>query len=299
MHAFRAVQFCLLGDFLWNAFFVTVPAITNRISKGNKEKKEGTIPLNLHGMAIGNGLTNPELQYPEYAEMAFKNSHNIQVIDEAAYNEMTGASGSCTALVKKCNSINRENPGPMEIFYCQSAVAVCNTVFMVPYEITGLNPYDIREKCEKPPLCYDFSNINTFLNADSTKKALHISRESHKWESCNFGVHSHFMNDWMKDMSPKVADVLNDGIRVLVYAGDVDFICNYLGNRAWTVALDWDHKDEFNAAEDKDWNSRAGLSKSAHGFTFLQVYDAGHMVPMDKPQVSLAMINQFFTGKDF
>jgi len=48
-------------------------------------------------------------------------------------------------------------------------------------------------------------------------------------------------------MSSKVANVLNDDIRVLIFAGDADFVCNYLGNRAWTVALDWDHKDEFNA----------------------------------------------------
>jgi hypothetical protein len=41
-----------------------VPAITHRIWQGNNEKKEGTIQLNLQGMAIGNGLTNPEVQYP-------------------------------------------------------------------------------------------------------------------------------------------------------------------------------------------------------------------------------------------
>lgn len=25
------------------------------------------------------------------------------------------------------------------------------------------NVYDIREKCEHPPLCYDFSNVDKFL----------------------------------------------------------------------------------------------------------------------------------------
>jgi hypothetical protein len=41
-----------------------VPAITHRIWQGNNDMKEGTIQLNLQGMAIGNGLTNPEIQYP-------------------------------------------------------------------------------------------------------------------------------------------------------------------------------------------------------------------------------------------
>jgi len=29
------------------------------------------------------------------------------------------------------------------------------------------NVYDIREKCEVPPLCYDFSNAGKYLNDDS------------------------------------------------------------------------------------------------------------------------------------
>ena len=188
-------------EYAKNPLFITgesyaghyVPAITHRIWKGNKEKKEGTIPLNLQGMAIGNGLTNPEVQYPKYADMAFKYSHHIQVISEDEYNTMISATSSCTTLIKKCNSVNKETPGPLEIFYCQSAVAVCNYVFMMPYELTMLNPYDMREKCERLPLCYDFSNFEKFLNAESTKKALHISHERHRWESCNMGAHSNFI----------------------------------------------------------------------------------------------------------
>ena len=63
----------------------------------------------------------------------------------------------------------------------------------------------------------------------------------------------------MKNFAPFVADLLNDDIPVLIYAGDVDFICNYLGNRAWTLNLEWSHKDEFNTVEEKDWNNGAGL----------------------------------------
>jgi len=33
--------------------------------------------------------------------------------------------------------------------------------------------------------------------------------------------------------------------------------------------------------------------------TFLQVYDAGHMVPSDQPEHSLTMITQFLNGQAF
>jgi hypothetical protein len=40
----------------------------------------------------------------------------------------------------------------------------------------------------------------------------------------------------------------------------------------------------------------AGLLRSANGFSFLQVHDAGHMVPRDQPAVALAMLNAFTKG---
>ena len=61
------------------------------------------------------------------------------------------------------------------------------------------------------------------------------------------------------------------------YAGDVDFICNWLGNKKWTLALDWEHRADFNSAADADWkvdSKSAGRLRSSNGFSFLQVRDA-------------------------
>jgi carboxypeptidase C (cathepsin A) len=46
------------------------------------------------------------------------------------------------------------------------------------------------------------------------------------------------------------------GIPALVYAGDVDFICNYLGNKAWTLKLEWEGEESFNGAEEHSWKIR-------------------------------------------
>ena len=46
-----------------------VPAISHYIWKKNQEaNEEDKIPLK--GMAVGNGLTNPEIQYSAYPDMA-------------------------------------------------------------------------------------------------------------------------------------------------------------------------------------------------------------------------------------
>jgi cathepsin A (carboxypeptidase C) len=273
-----------------------VPAIAHRVHKGNQNPTDKTIPLNLAGLAIGNGLTNPEEQYKWYPEMVWNNSHGIKVVDEKVYEAMKAVVPKCTALIHECN----QGDGAMNSFACQTAFVVCNLGLTSPYQATGLNPYDIRKKCEHPPLCYDFSVVGDFLNLESTKQALGVDEaHSHQWASCNYGINMKFHTDWMKDFSHYVAELLDAGLPTLAYAGDVDFICNYLGNQAWTLGLDWSHKDDFTAAEPHDWNDGSGLARTANGFTFLQVYDAGHMVPADQPQVSLDMLKHFLAGGKF
>jgi len=273
-----------------------VPAISHRIWVGNNHPADNTITLNFAGLAIGNGLTNPEVQYQYYPEMVFNNSHHIKVVDESEYEAMKAVVPKCAKLIHQCNA----GDSALNNFACQTAFVVCNVGLTSPYQATGLNPYDIRKKCEYPPLCYDFSAVQDFLNLESTKQALGVDEShAHNWQSCNYGINMRFHTDWMKDFSPYVADLLNAGFPALIYTGDVDFICNYLGNQAWTLALEWAHKDEFNAAEPHDWNDGKGLARTIGSFTFLQVYDAGHMVPTDQPEASLEMLKTFLAGESF
>jgi cathepsin A (carboxypeptidase C) len=275
------------------------PAIAHKAFTKNKKLEDKTLKddtllkINLAGLAVGNGLTDPVEQYKWYPEMAYKNSHGIKTISEQTYNTMTSTVPTCTKLIAACN----KGTTFLNSFACQSAFLMCNAGLTSPYQLTGLNPYDIRKKCGSHPLCYDFSNVETWLNTAETKKALNV-KEGARWQTCNMGINLKFHTDWMKDFSPFVADLINAGIPALIYAGDVDFICNYLGNQAWTLGLEWDHKDDFNKAEVKEWGKNpdgkaAGLARTSNGFTFLQVYDAGHMVPSDQPEVALSMIQNF------
>lgn len=208
------------------------PAIAHRVWLGNKAAKENTIKLNLSGLGLGNGLTDPEHQYPAYVDMVSNNSHGIKIVDEQTVAAMEAVVPKCVALIQKCNS----GESMIDNFACQTAFLVCNAGLTSPYQMTGLNPYDIRIPCAVRPLCYDFSNVEKFLNLESTRKALHVDEEhSHSWAACNFGINMKFHTDWMKDFSGYVADLLNDGIPALIYAGDVDFICNYLGNRKFML----------------------------------------------------------------
>ena len=76
-----------------------------------------------------------------------------------------------------------------------------------------------------------------------------------------------------------------------------------MGNNAWTQVLDWTGADAFSAAKNTTWTTTAGIDagsfRSANGFTFLKVKDAGHMVPRDQPENSLDMVAKHLAGDYF
>lgn len=49
-----------------------VPAVASRIFQGNQDLSPSDVHINLAGIGIGNGLTNPEVQYQYYPKMAVR-----------------------------------------------------------------------------------------------------------------------------------------------------------------------------------------------------------------------------------
>mmetsp|Transcript_11674 Transcript_11674/g.25202 ORF Transcript_11674/g.25202 Transcript_11674/m.25202 type:complete len:504 (-) Transcript_11674:163-1674(-) len=293
---YKDLQLFLTGE-SWAGHYL--PAIAQRIWQGNQNvnSTDSTIDLlhlPLSGMAIGNGMIDPEEQMKWYAEMAYKNPHNIKIVDEQGYKAMKAAAISCAKDSHKCKNIaNKLRKG----FVCQKA-ANCEEHFFFPLEDKNISVYDISKPCIGP-LCEDMTSIETFLNQPSTKKALNVPSEV-TWGTCNDIVGRKWSSaDREASFAPVVSQLLNAGIHVLIYSGDLDYICNYMGNRAVAEKLTWEYSDEFRSAEDHEWNNGGGLAKSSNGLAFLQVYNAGHMVPQDQPKQALAMITQFLNAEEF
>mmetsp|Transcript_5183 Transcript_5183/g.17425 ORF Transcript_5183/g.17425 Transcript_5183/m.17425 type:complete len:453 (+) Transcript_5183:1934-3292(+) len=307
MNDFLQQFFAKHADLADNDFYVAgesyaghyIPNIAHRIWRANKDG-EG-LPIKLKGIAIGNGLTDPEIQYAYYPDMAASTNGHEAAVGSLTLAAMRAAMPACLAAIRACNSGNSSVTDAI----CTAAMSICNLAEVQPYQATGLNVYDMRVPCKVPGLCYDFSNIDAYLRRPEVLKALGVDPRT-RWEQCSSVVNLGFRADWMKDYQQRLPDLLADGIRVLIYAGDQDYICNWLGNKAWTLAMDWPGKAAFNSAGDSPWMApasagsgpmHAGDLRTAKGFTFLRVFAAGHMVPLDQPVVSLHMIDQFIGGK--
>jgi len=235
--------------------------------------------FNLKGVAIVNGWVDPYDQYPQYAEFANEN----KLISKLTYYALEAGFGLCKLLIKS-------GVWPVAFYECQLGTL---PILGLPFA-PAFNVYDIRKKCDVPPLCYDFSLMDKFIAREDVRAEIGVGDRS--WESCNMVVHTFMLGDWVTNMQSNVADLLKAGVKVLVYSGDKDFICNWRGGEAWTNSLEWEGKESFQKTEYEKWSvgeNAYGEFKNVDNLTFLRVFDAGHMVPMDQPEAASKMLDEF------
>lgn len=236
--------------------------------------------INLKSVLIGNGLTDPYTQYPLYRPMACGEGGYDAVLSEDECVSMDNAMPRCQSMINSCYESK-------SFFSCVPASVYCNNQILGTYQRTGRNPYDVRIDCEGGSLCYPaLANIDKYLNKKDVMAALGVETVD-TYDSCNFDINRNFLfnGDWMQPFHLLVPGILEQ-IPVLIYAGDADFICNWLGNEAWSNELDWPGHKKFKSTklsplkgEDKEY----GRVKTSGNFTFMQIYGAGHMVSLSSP----------------
>ncbi|PKA55009.1 Serine carboxypeptidase 3 [Apostasia shenzhenica] len=279
-------------EYVNNDFYITgesyaghyIPAFASRVHRGNKAK-EG-IHINLKGLAIGNGLTDPAIQYKAYSDYALE----MGIITQSDYKRINKIYPACEMAIKLC--------GTSGTMACMASYLVCNTIFNSIMKIAGnTNYYDVRKECDGS-LCYDFSNMEKFLNQKVVRQTLGVG--DIEFISCSPRVYEAMLTDWMRNLEVGIPALLEDGVKLLVYAGEYDLICNWLGNSRWVHAMEWSGQQAFVSSSEKPFlvdGSEAGVLKSRGPLTFLKVHDAGHMVPMDQPKVSLEMLTRWMKGE--
>jgi cathepsin A (carboxypeptidase C) len=216
------------------------------------------------------------------------------VLDEGSCQSMDNALGRCQALTQSCYDSGSS-------WSCVPSAIYCNNALIGPFQRSGYNVYDIREKCkDQANLCYtETAWIADYLNQAEVMEA--VGAEVTSYDSCNTDINRNFLmqGDWSKPFHLLVPGLI-EKIPVLIYAGDADYICNWVGNKMWTEALVWPGKEDYNAAEMTDLtveDKQYGEVKSSGNFTFMRIYQAGHMVPFNQPEGSLDFFNRWLGGE--
>ncbi|ODV63184.1 S10 family peptidase ASCRUDRAFT_6748 [Ascoidea rubescens DSM 1968] len=249
----------------------------------------------LTSIMVGNGITDPLSQFGYYEPMACGRGGHPPVISERECEDMRDAYPRCAKLIEACYKTD-------SAFVCIPAGIYCERKMFSAFEKTGLNVYDIRKKCDPDTeLCYkDLDYVDAYMNLDYVKQSLGAEVDNYVGCSSKVGTQFALTGDGMKPFHQYISELLEKGYPVLLYAGDKDYICNWLGNYGWSDELEYIYHDKFTSSpmlpyvtlEDKF----TGYVRNYGDFTFLRVFDAGHMVPYDQPVNALDMVNRWING---
>ncbi|KAL5531735.1 hypothetical protein ACEPAG_4612 [Sanghuangporus baumii] len=266
-------------------------------------KAEGRDTLNLQSVLIGNGVTDISTIY----------SGRIEIECGTASLDLPLQSISTCVRMKqvlpRCLKGMQESCiDTFDEINCNAAVNFCDNELSARYHALGRNPYDMSKMCVGDSLCYyENTAIEEYLNLPATRSLLG-AKAPQNFTSCSNEVGRGFRMHTDKFAHPTqqyIAELLTRGVRVLIYAGTYDWICNWISNKQWVEKLEWEGKEAFNAAEYRVWGlgedvneeNGAGITKSAGLLTYASVYGAGHMVPFDKPAEALAMVTRWVSEK--
>ncbi|KAM9408146.1 lysosomal protective protein-like [Pholidichthys leucotaenia] len=140
-----------------------------------------------------------------------------------------------------------------------------------------------------------------YLNNPLVKHALHISDKALKFEMCSNEVGSFYGRIYM-DVKDEYLKLLSTGkYRILVYVGDTDMACNFLGNEWFVESLQQEVEAERRPwlYQDGDQQQVGGFVKRFKNLDFLTVKGSGHMVPTDKPVTSYTMFTKFIKNQPY
>ncbi|CAE6415970.1 unnamed protein product [Rhizoctonia solani] len=297
---FKGREFHMSGESYGGRY---LPVFASEIVDQNSRAEAGGFePINLKSVLIGNGLTDFNTMWEGYYDIQCKNLSVVPFQDIKTCVGMKQQLHRCLKMYQK-DCVEQMDP-----VGCGLAASFCDQALSLPYQSTGRNPYDMTKPCKpeelRNSLCYPVTeHINNFLDRPETRKALGVHPSIGNYTGCSSDVGMRFSasldhfhsNQWY------VAGLLERGVKVLVYVGTYDWICNWVGNQKWVMALDWTGSAEFAAQKDRNWivdGRVAGFTRSANGLTFATVDAAGHMVPYDKPKEALAMLTRWLEGKD-
>ncbi|KAF4658672.1 hypothetical protein FOL47_007884 [Perkinsus chesapeaki] len=253
----------------------------------------------LEGLIFVNAKIDPLSQYayeyPFYPEMAFKSTTTKPVISQVQYKEMVSSMRDCLEQIKACN---------YQSALCRTADLFCRRVAYAPVKANGYNLYDLAQTCPHPadqlPRGCDNQenppNIQKYMNSPTVKQFFGITDN---YFSFNRTVYDSLKKYGLLKVDQSIPSLLEAGIRVMVIAGDRDYVCNYLGLKNWMLGMGWSKQEAFKSAPDvpvKDNTGREiGLRRSIDRghYTFVQVYAAGHDPTREKPQETLRLVNDF------
>ncbi|KAI9780865.1 MAG: Cell death protease [Geoglossum umbratile] len=276
-----------------------IPYIAQAILSRNKLNPDHK--WNLKGLLIGNGWISPIHQYTAYLPYSY---------ERGLVQGGSNLAAKIEAQEVVCNNILSKSlaNGNLSVDEPQCEAILQSILLETSKGVASpecLNMYDVRLK-DTYPSCGmnwppDLSHMTPYLRRSDVLEALHVNPDRRTgWQECSGQVTSTFRARNSKPSFDLLPDLLEE-MPILLFSGDQDLICNYLGTEELIHNMEWGGAKGFETAPGtwaprRDWTfegESAGIYQEARNLTYVLFYNASHMVPFDYPRRTRDMLDRF------
>jgi len=282
--------FVVFSDYAVNDFYITgesyagkyVPAIAHTIFVNNQNPNNKAI--NLVGIAIGDGISDPISMVPEYPNLIF-NAGLADLPEKAILQNMTDG---IVANIQQQNW--------MQAFLIFDEMLNGD---LYPYpsyyaNITGGTNYYNFLLTQEP----DYGPYDQFLNECSVRTAIHVG--DLPYGATASLVEKHLLIDFMQSVAEYFPDLM-ETYKVMLYSGQLDIIVGYPLTETFVRTINWSGAGQYADAPKILWKVNptdgeyAGYMHNVNNFWQVIVKGGGHILPFDQPERCLDLITRFVT----
>ncbi|CAH8865471.1 unnamed protein product [Trichobilharzia szidati] len=299
---------------------VYVPTLALRVINSNK--------FNLKGIAVGNGYTHDE--FLDNSALYFAYYHGL--VDEDQWNTLLtqccqvgyptkclftrNATDFCDAIIGEIAGSVMTEMNIYNIYSeCEGGITPHHPASMNKHSDFGNlfreNKYMQKHRQSLETMsgklqtrltipCLNDSTIREYFNSSDVRKALHVREDIPvEWDICSQEVNFGYTRQYT-DLSSQYTQLLQSGVNILIYNGDTDMACNYIGDEWFVDNLNlpvemnrtsWYYTEADGTQQVGGYWKGYKLNKSLLVYT--TIHGAGHMVPQDKPVAAYTMMSIF------
>ncbi|KAG2146442.1 Alpha/Beta hydrolase protein [Suillus bovinus] len=252
--------------------------------------KIDAVPIVVSALMINNGWYDPLIQNIAYLDFAtYAPGYGQLQPDDVLKNisdSLYGPDG-CVAQENACYAAGTSTQSNK---ICRDADNYCiNNVFTPA--VGDYDSYDIRQNSSSlfPPEYYMY-----YLRKEDIMKKIGAQV---KYEECPDAPYEKFVKtgDDARTWLPQLSALVNSGMKVLIWAGDTDMNCNWLGGHASVLAMDWYGNETLHNTPFTNMTingTPVAAVQNVDNFSFARVYGAGHEVAAFQPQAALEIFSQ-------
>jgi carboxypeptidase C (cathepsin A) len=268
---------------------------------------EFTLEIELASIGILNGLVDFRIQAPFFPIFANNNTYGIKAIDTSDANDaLTSmrASGGCLDQLDQCRNLQntQDYAGEGDVALvnskCSSAYKTC-AQYQDLLSSSGRSVYDIRQKDPSP---FPSSAFLEYLNTAQVQRAIGTP--------INYTSVNPVLGEFASTGDPlrgtqlsALGRLLARGVRVALLYGDADFICNWLGGEALSLALATmlpayaiPFPSAGYASIVVNDSYIGGAVRQFGNLSFVRIYDSGHLIPAYQPETAFTVFTRIIQG---